>query len=815
MPSTHIMPHILFIILLLALAVNPFFCPQAQAEAILKTITRNDDSIRLQLTFEFDQIPVFNFAATGRRINLIVRDVIPNAALFLPATDDKMIKIVRKVEKNGMLLSFYFRYPPQKVTSETRNNTIVLDILLGDQQSVSRPELSAPPQTTGAMQKTNDHSPPNPVNISVFAKNWHSFFIKYESPLKLLPPPKLHLPPFPLMAAVPSSMAVTDWLPEEILTLAKEDKWFQTGLLLREQVRQQPVEQIREWLVLTYAEAMIRDGEYKEPSLLLQQIILQYPDTPMAGMAAMLQIYQEAHHGNPIDAYYELRNWLDKNGDSPLSGSYHLLLAELAILSNRLEDAKKLLDDPSVTSDLSLASIRQLRQADLLAAANQRKEALAAYEDLTSRLPLIETDPMSLARFADELYSAGQYAKAANRYQQLADLLINRPQQDLALFRLALAQLHVPATAKKAQINLLQISNAFPDTDGGLRSQIKQADMSFVAGRMPANDAETIYGNCAIQADSVAEREECRFKMALVKALSDDSVASVNQSMRLLHEFQSGRLRTEAMALLIQQFPGAVKRLVKNGEYVKALVLAKQNKYLFTNGWLDAGPLYDLALACDKLGLTGQAAEIYQYLFDISDETGQEKIYLPLIQSQFASGRYVQLEEYANRYLARYPQGADRAAIFTIKVLAYYNSGQTDKALALMTDGANPKPPELELLKGRLYFEQQDWHKAIDALAQPEIREMLARHAMLFPLAESYFQTGQDEPALSLFQQIVARNLDGNEQVRFRLAQIAQRTDNKLEALKLFKDLAEKGTDPFWTKLAREEAAILELNDKW
>jgi len=803
------MRHILFIILLL-FAVNPFFDAEVRAEAILKTITRNDDSIHLQLTLEFDRLPEFNVTTNGRRINLVLQDAVPSPALSQPAIDDRMIKVVSKVEKNGMSLSFYFRYPPQKVTNETTGDKIVLDILLGDQQSVIRPELSASPQKTNAPHGSSDQAPPNPVDTSVFAKDWRSFFITYEPPLKLSPPPKLHLPPFPLAAVLPPSMAVTDWLPEEILTQARKNNWFQVCLLLREQVRRQPVEQIKERLALSYAEAMIKAGEYEEPALLLQRIMLQYPDTPMAEMAAMLQIYQEANHGNPIDAYYELRSWLDKNGASSLSGSYHLLLAELAILANRIEDAKRLLDDPSVTNDPSLASIRQMRQADLLSTAHQQAEALAAYENLASQSPLIEADPMSLARFADELYAAQQYANAARRYQQLADLLVNRPRQDLALFRLAMAQLHVPATAKKARIDLQQIYNAFPGTEGGLRSQIKQTDVDFVANKIPANDAEAIYGRCAIRADSIAVREECGFKLALVQALAGDSAASVNQSMRLLQEFQSGKLRTETMALLIQQLPGAIKSMVKNGEDIKALVLAEQNRHLFANGWLDTGPLYDLALACDKLGLSKQATEIYQYLFDIADEAGQEKIYLPLIQSQFAAGRYVQIEEYADRYLARYPQGTDRPAVFTSKVLALYDSGQTDKALALMVDQANPHIPELELLKGRIYFEQQAWQKVIDTLTQPDIRGMVDRQAMLSSLAESYFQAGQNEQALPLFQQLIERN--GNEQSRFRLAQIAWRAGNKPEALKLFKELAEKGTDPLWTKMAREEAAILELD---
>jgi len=419
---------------------------------------------------------------------------------------------------------------------------------------------------------------------------------------------------------------------------------------------------------------------------------------------------------------------------------------------------------------------------------------------------------MSLARFADALYAAQRYPEAAKRYQQLGDLLNNRPGLDLALFRLAMSQLHIPATAKKARIDLQQIHNAFPGTQGGVRALLKQTDLDFTASKMAAHDAETVYGKYAVQAESVALREESGFKQALVNALSGESEASVNQCMQLLRGFQSGSLRTEVMALLIQQLPIVVRQLVKNGEYVKALVLAKQNKDLFVRRWLDTGLLYDLARAYSKLGMADQTAQTYQYLFEVCAEADKEKVYLPLLQALAASGHFVQVEEYADRYLLRYPKGGDFPAVFALKVRALYASGQAEKALALMTAESSPKVRELEFLKGRLFFEKKEWQKTIDTLTQPGMQESLAQQAMLLPLAESYFQTGKDDLAAPYFQQMVARKT-GSDQAQFRLAQIALKK-NAQQALNLFKELAEKGTDPLWIKLAREEAAILEMRNR-
>jgi len=809
----HIMSNRFFIIALLLFAVNQFSGTNALADAVLKTITRSDDSARLQLFLHFDQVPGFNLTTSGRRIDLELANTAPRESLTPPPTDEKMIKVVSKVEKSKTTLSFYFRYPPQKVTTESHKETglLLLDILLGNQLSASQPDLPSSQQGTAAVKRAA--AAPNPVNASLYAKNWRSFFTDYESALSILPPPKLHLPPFPLAVALPPQTAVDTWLPDEIRAQAKDGKWSQVCLLLRDQITRKLAEPLKERLVLTYAEALVRAGEYRDPYFLLQRIILQYPDSRMADLAAFLLIYQQADRGDTINAYYELQGLVKKIGDTPFSGSFNLLLAELALMANRPAEAEKLLTDPIVSGNEALKLPRLLRQADLLAATNQKAKALTAYLDLAGQSSLIETDPLALARFADTLYSAQRYPEAVKRYQLLGDLLSNRPGLDLVLFRLALCQLRIPATAKKARVDLQQIQNAFPGTEGGVRALLKQIDLDFTSSKMAAHEAEAAYGKYAVAAESVALREESAFKQALVNALSGAGEASVNQCMHLLRGFQSGHLRTEAMALLIQQLPAVIRQLVKNEEYVKALVLTKQNKQLFVRGWLDTTLLYDLARAYSKLGMDDQTAQTYQYLFEVSGEADKEKIYLPLLQALSASGHHVQVEEYADRYLLRYPKGADLPAVFAFKVRALYASGQLDKALKLMTAEASPRVQELELLKGRIYFENKEWQKVIDTLTQPGVQEVLAQQAMLLPLAESYFQTGKDDQAALVFQRIAAQQ-GNNEQARFRLAQIALKKNSAQQALNLFKELAEKGTDSPWTKLAREEAAILELKNR-
>ena len=808
----HAMTIRFLIISLLLLAVNLFSGTSAEAASVLKTVNRRDDSTHLQYFLHFDQLPGFNLSTNGRRMDLELADTTPDPALSAPAADDRMIKMVSKTQNSKTVLSFYFRYAPQKVTTEGNKDTamLLIDVLLGNQLSTSYPELSSKLQGVSVVKRTGADSI-NPVNATAYAKNWPSFFTQYESPVAIKPPPLLHLPPFPLASVLSPPTANDAWLTAEVDALAKVGKWNQACQLLREQVMSQPDEKLKERLVLTYAEALLRAGEYRDPYFLLQRIMLQYPDSLMADLAQFLLIYQQAFRGDHINAYYELNNLLNKIGaETPLAGSFNLLRAELALMAGRTLDAEKLLAEPALTQNASLAPVRLLRQADLLYVKNDKVKALTAYLALAAQSGVIDADPMSLAFFSDCLYAAKRFPEAAKRYTQLADLLNNQPDQDLALFRQAMCQLHIPATAKKARIDLQQIQDAFPRTSGGLRALLKQTDLDYAAKHLAAEEARAVYEKYAEQADSVALREENAFKQALVDSLSGEHEASVQGCLELLRGFQSGNLRTEATALLIQQLPGVIRQLVKDKEYIKALVLAKQNKKIFARGWIDSALLYDLARAYDNLAMADQAAQTYQYLFEVADDGDKEKIYLPLLRSLFAAGRYVQVEEYADRYQLRYPKGSDLAAVFLLKARALYESGQLDKAIKILTAVNSPKLPQLEMLKGRIFFESKEWQKVIDTLGGPELRERVVQNGLLLPLAEAYFQAGKEQQAAPLFQQLAGEKT-GDEQARYRLAQIELKRDNPKQALNLFKELAEKGKDPLWTKLAREEAAILEM----
>ena len=797
------------IILLLAAAC--LLGKTAEAASLLKDIGRKDEGIVVQLTLHFDRMPVYSVTISGRRADVLLKKTTFRDAMGEPDADATLIKTSTRQQDADTLVSFYFRYPPQKIDpqEDPEKKMLRLDVQTGAPRTAEYPDQAIATKNPAAAK---DSAKPgaNPKTLSKFAADWELLFTAYETPVSIKPAPTLHLPAFPLATSLQPEVELAAWLPQDVQNMAQEGKWNQVLLSLRELIGTQPAEQLKERLLLTYAETLIRAGSYQEPYALVQEIALKYPDSTMADLANLLFLYLGASRGDYFTAYFDLKLLAPHLEGKPCSPYVKMLMAEMALLAGRVADAEILIQSQDASPDQALTDLRQLRRADTLYAQNEKVKALDIYTTLTQHSRLLTTDPLSQANYSDALYSLGRYEEAEKAYQQLSELLTNTKLIDLALFRQAMCQLKIPATARQARNSLIQIHEAYTQTEGGQRAWLKETDLDYSGKRIRAKSAATLYQSFAEKAPTVPLREEARLKLAVVQAQAGNHPESVEQAMQLLREFQKGQLRPEAQALLIDQLPRVIKQLVEDKEYVKALVLAKQNRIFFANGWLDNALLYDLAKAYHQLGLADQTAQTYQYLFEISPENAREHLYLPFIQAFFSSGQYDQVADYTDRYRQQYPKGKDWPALFNLKVQALYQGGQTGQALELLNREENALTPELELLRARLFFLKKEWEPVIEILSRPEFKPLLDQGDHRFHLAEAYFQTNKDDLAGPLYAQVAGQQ-PANEQVLYRLAQIELRKNDTAQALNLFKKLAETGKDPFWTKMAREEAAILKL----
>ena len=730
----------------------------------------------------------------------------------LPA-DDRLIKMLIKQEEQSTVISLFFRYKPQSINENARPEpaSLMLDIILGNEFTSMYPDLSDRLQGVTRLDRDNvDYT--NPVNVSPYAADWLSFFRDYESAVSISPPMTFTLPPFPIYKAVEDPMLVEEWLPETAGEPAAQGLWNQVQQILREHIGNQRDEHKRELLLFTYAESLVRAGEYENPHALLQQIIQRQPDTAMADLANFLFVYLRNRHEPDYPGFYELQKAIAPFAQTtPYAGYFTLLLGEAAMDMGRPDEAEKLFTRDDIAFHAGANAIRRMRLGDIRYIEDQKIKALVSYLQLDDDSDVIHEYPESLSRFGDLLYMHKKYAQAVDAYAELSELLDQKPGHDLAMFRLILSRMRLGTPQRQTENALQQLREAFANTEGAYRATMKQTDLDYLNTSATNEEIINRYQHLGRVANTIALREEAYFKEALIYHLEGKKEESIQQCMRLLREFQSGNLRTEARALIIRQLEDVIADRVAEKRYTEALVLAQQNRDLFSRGWISKNMLYDLADAYTNLGFFDRAARTYQYLFDVSSGAEQEQVYLPLLESLYFDGQYKTIEDYADRFGFRYPQSSLRAPIFLLHLKALVAQGKEKQAAALLDEENRPTSDEIESYAVQVNYKLDRWPEVIQGLTETSLSSQVETdRKMALMLAEAYYQNGQPQAA-EIFYLLAVDGEEKNDQAGFRLAQIAAADGRREEALKLLREIAEKGISPLWQKLAEEEIAIMQL----
>lgn len=789
---------------------------KSEAASVLTTINRTDETSSLQIYLRFSALPAYEINQQQRRVDILLNNTTVADDIIFPEGDDRIVKILQRRQQGATLLSLFFRYAPQKVTDKSRQEpaSIMLDILLGNQFSSLYPDLSSRLEGLTLLDRDSiDYT--NPVNLSPYAANWESFFDTYESPITITPPPTYTLPTFPLAARVAPEVDDQDWVDPEIQQAVLDSNWALVSQSLYNRLETAESERLRDFLLLAYAEALVRSGNYREAHPLLQQISYRYPDTTYADIAGFLFTYLRNQHEPDFLGYQELKSATSRlKAIAPFQDSFSILLAEAAITAGDYPTATAHLQRDDIGFAPRTNALRRMRLADIAFLEEKRIRALVSYLQLEDHQSLIFDYPDSLARLSDLLYTHKRYQQAVTHYQHLAAQLTSQPEHALALYRLAMSQMQLGATRRQTEQRLYQLLEAFPVTEGAFRATMKQADLAYLSGQTNRDQALATYDRIAVVANTVDLREEALFKTALVYLLNDDREAAIRRSMRLLREFQSGSLRVEAQALIIQNLSSIIAKLVEQKNYIDALVLAQQNRKLFVRGWISSDMLYDLATAYSDLGFFDRSARTYKYLFDTSSGEKQEQIYLPLISSLFQDGQFAVLEDYADRFSFRYPTSEYAPEIFALRLRALLASDEIEQAALLLKDPNRPVSVEIDRLALRIHYDLEQWDMIIDQLSQPPYDAAVDTDTeRVLMLAESFFQVGLLSKAAPLFRRVIEQD-PTRDMARFRLGQIALDANDPPLALKRFSEIADEGVDPLWKKLAAEERKLLELQTR-
>ncbi len=794
-------------ILTLLFIIHLFGPSLVHAGSVLTRINKIATKDTVELYCSFSTLPQYRSNIRGKRVDFILEDtrIAPDFVFF--KADDKIVKILSLHKNNKTILSFFFRYPPQRfeVTPNTKENKLTVNILLGNPYSTALPNFSSKLQgLTILTRTTKDYS--NPLIASPYAADWKSFFKLYESKIEVDMPVQFTILPFPAMAfLLPDKQKNRDLLTEEIYELAAQNLWNDILPLLLKRITTESDPEIKKKLALTYGDVLSRDNNFTDAYKQLYLLADEYSDEEIGIFAKYLLILLRARFEDPFIADFELRKLQQSMTQAnPLTPYFLITQIETALATGQYSRMKELLKRDDVAFPENTAIIKELRQADYWYGTGDLIKAYIGYQLLEGN-ELLLNKIFSLNGYCDTLYQQKQFADASRCYSTLSSHLKDKEKLGIINFRKYLAELHF--TPDTVMVDYFaRIENTYPGTEAGFRGAMKKTDIQYLSLKDWSNNALLYYRAFAERSKTRAIREEASFKEALIHRLNNENITSMKLIMKFLRDFRKGELYQTGEALLIELFPLVIKEYVSRQQYVEALVLAKQNRKLFLKNWVDLDLLADLAASYNSIGIYDEASKLYLYLITLASEDQKEQYYLPLITASYEHGAYNIVEDYADQYSFRYPDGKYTTEILILRIKSLLAEEQFSEAMKLLPDTI-PTTEEFSLLAAGLYFHENDYRKVVQILDRNIhiSQEKMSRSD--FILAESYYQLGEFDKAGSIFARIPKKS-EYHDQALYRLGELYKNKGETEAALKLYRELVETGNNELWIKMAEKELEI-------
>jgi len=781
----------------------------ATAESVLTRINKISTQSTVELYCSFTENPVYRSNIKGKRVDFILEDttIIPDFIFF--AADDKIVKILSQHKNKKTILSFFFRYPPQRfdIVPNKEGNKLTVTILLGHPYSLALPDFSSKLAGLTILERTTkDFS--NPLIASPYSADWKSFFKLYESKIELSLPVQFTMLPFPAMAyLLPEKDKNRDLLSSEIYALAKQKLWDDILPLLLTQITAEKDPEIKKKLALTYGDVLSRDNNFVDAYKQFYLLAEEYADEEIGVFAKYLLVLLRARFEDPFIADFEMRKLKESmTSSNPLTPYFLISQIETALATEQYSRMGELLALDNIAFPGDTITIRDLRQADYWYGTGNLIKAYIGYQ-LLERHELLLDKIYSLNGYCDTLYQQKKFKDASRCYSLLSGHIKDKAKLGMITYRKYLSELHYK-TDESLVVFFASVENTYTGTEAGFRGAMKKTDLKYLLLEDWSENALLQYKEFATNSTTRAGREEASFKEALVYRLSNENIESVKLIMTFLRNFRKGELYLSAQALLIELFPLVIEEYVEKKQYMKALVLAKKNKKLFLKNWVDISLLAKLAESYNSIGIYRDASKLYLYLITLSSEDQKEQYYVPLINAAYEHGAYNIVEDYADQYNYRYPNGKYKENVLLLRVKSLLAAEHYKEAIALLPENI-PENSQFTLLAATLFFHEDMFSNVVEILDKNSVIDSSKTDRSDFMLAESYYQLGDPAQAATVFAKIPTASIH-HDQAQYRICENLKNEGKKEAALKLYKELAETGKNPLWVKLAKKE---LEFND--
>lgn len=765
---------------------------------LLNRMTKEDSLASSRVLLDFSTLPEYRIEPSGQRIDLFFSDASAAPTLHLLPEDDKIVKILLARSQKELMVSLLLRQIPANVTVAANQATTTVELeLFWQEAGGSRPAIAF--RISGLPSRQSSTSSSQSMIKSKFRGQWQKFFSEYQTPLLMDLPLKISLPILPRFGfeeASPSFAAILN---------AFENRDPQKALALLQKIS--PADLSPDGLQkkhLLQAEALLRGGSAQQSLIILESV----PEKDLSaklrqriGYLHNLALALTGDHYGAMAWHADLEKLF---GEGPYRHPFQLLQAEIALLNDNGQLALKKLLWKNSRWPKDLRSIRQLRIADAQVATGQSREALAHYKKLIKNSQLPTDDLYSFQQAAKALFDNQQWEQAHLLYQRLSTLLHKADATSQALFLSSLATYH-NGDQQSAMLQFRLLREDFTGTSGDLRAWMKMLDhgLATMEERHLLQGLRDYPAILSLTSDRQL-REEIIFKLGVTLHLHGEPLRAIETLGKFRRNFASSPLRAEAEALMAEILPPELENLISKGEDLEAVILLEKYRELLIRGDGKWPFLPKLAKAFTRLGLFDRGCRVYLYLMDHakSDEDA-EFFYLPLTSLYYDRDEYALADKYSTAYLKQYPKGADRTALFLLRLRALYKLARFEEAAELLQKKQYPRSTEIELLATQIYWELGDYNKVIDFANRLGDRGEAIPPSGLLLEAEALRRLGHAKQALPLYEVLAEEGTFG-DQATYRCGQILLAKGERAKALKLFQNLVEKGKNALWQQLASD-----------
>ena len=772
--------------------------------AQLNRISTSDSAASTQIYAFFDELPLYEKRVSDRRLDLTLFDTRAVALIPKPEPDDVIVKTLVVQQQDDTRLSLFFRYTPQDLSiTGTPDGTLIIDLIPGNRFTGAYRELGSSLGLLSPVEQGRE-TLISPLTFSPYKDDWRTFFRDFQNIPFLAPDPVPFVPPFPL-TSLPSSGNTQNL--QFIEELDKQDL-FESLRQIQKRLKSISNEEERKYYAITHADILFRLGSVK--AALTQYKLLAdtygYEDAGILAVygAALIEIGEHQFHLAKV----RLTKLLDRLPTGhPLAPYVRLAVAETLLATGRYKQMNQLLDREDFPAPLQ--ETVELRRADLAYATGRLDQAFTTY-DKFSTSEVMKAHPYSINGHCSILFNRQAYEESKRCYLDLASMLNDSNYSGSAYYLAGLAELKAGDLTASPENLFATVAERFTGTEAALLAEMKLADICVLAQYECTENASQWFHRIAERASSRALAESASFKEALTFFLAGQQSISIDLLQKMLRTFQSGELRDQAQALLIQILPSEIERLLDAEMDIEAIVLAQQNRALFEKGWLGDVLLFQIGLALERLAMHPEALQLFLYLKNRSTSGDEEDLLFATIRAAHALGAHHLVEDLVSEYSYRYPAGAHELDVLFYRLDCTYAVGHIDDALLLLPD---PLPQRLDfrLLAATLNFQKQQYQRTADLLIPVyQLQQQDLPADVLYILAESLYEIDELTRSEELFD-VLAETEKYHRTARHRIVQISGRQERDQTAELNEYILIDRAESDPWYRFAAQDSRYRQL----